>query len=313
MDLLDPKNDYVFKRLFADSPELLAELISAVRKDEPPLEVLEVLNPLILPEDLDGKPIELDVLARDETGRLFNVEVQVLRHPRWSARSTFYLSRMLSTQLDAGQHYVTLKPVVGVHLLDFDLVEGHPSALWQFEMRDRHDPSVRLGDELTLFVVELAKADRWLRKRDDEGDRDGDSANTGSMSPAGSDPDAHTAAALQAWIKFFKHWKESQAMSDLAYPPVQQAMKRLQELSRNEEDRYRALAREKALYDELYLLNDAREEGRKATLLRQLTRRFGPVPDWAAQRIQQATPTQLDAWLETILDAPTLEAVFGAH
>ena len=221
MDLLDPKNDYVFKRLFADSPELLAELISAVRKDEPPLEVLEVLNPLILPEDLDGKPIELDVLARDETGRLFNVEVQVLRHPRWSARSTFYLSRMLSTQLDAGQHYVTLKPVVGVHLLDFDLVEGHTSALWQFEMRDRHDPSVRLGDELTLFVVELAKADRWLRKRDDEGDRDGDSANTGSMSPAGSDPDTRTAAALQAWIKFFKHWKEAQAMSGLSYPPVQ--------------------------------------------------------------------------------------------
>lgn len=300
MELLDPKNDYVFKRLFADSPELLAELISAVRKDELSLEVLEVLNPLILPEDLDGKPIELDVLARDETGRLFNVEVQVLRHPRWSARSTFYLSRMLSTQLDAGQHYVTLKPVVGVHLLDFDLVEGHPSALWQFEMRDRHDPSVRLGDELTLFVVELAKADRWLRKRDD-------------------------AAALQAWIKFFKHWKESQAMSDLAYPPVQQAMRRLQELSRNEEDRYRALAREKALYDELYLLNDAREEGREEgrqegreegllvarnTLIRLATRRFGPVPEWAAQRMQQATPIQLDAWLETILDAPTLEAVF---
>ena len=293
MELLDPKNDYVFKRLFADCPELLAELISAVRKDEPPLEVLEVLNPLILPEDLDGKPIELDVLARDETGRLFNVEVQVLRHPRWSARSTFYLSRMLSTQLDAGQHYVTLKPVVGVHLLDFDLIESHPSALWQFEMRDRHDPSVRLGDELTLFVVELAKADCLLRKRDD-------------------------AAALQAWIKFFKHWKEAQAMSDLSYPPVQQAMKRLQDLSRNEQDRYRALAREKALYDELYLLNDAREEGREEgllvarnTLIRLATRRFGPVPEWAAQRIQQATPTQLDAWLETILDAPTLEAVFN--
>jgi hypothetical protein len=165
-------------------------------------------------------------------------------------------------------------------------------------------------------------------------DRDGDSANTRSMSPAGSDPDTHTAAALKAWIKFFKHWKEAQAMSDLSYPPVQQAMKRLQELSRNEQDRYRALAREKALYDELYLLNDAREEGRqegrregreegrqeareeareearKATLARLLTRRFAPVPEWAAQRIQQATPTQLDAWLDGILDAPTLEALF---
>jgi flagellar biosynthesis/type III secretory pathway protein FliH len=123
---------------------------------------------------------------------------------------------------------------------------------------------------------------------------------------------------------------EAQAMSDLTYPPVQQALKRLHDLSRNEQDRYRALARDKARYDELFLLNDAREEGRqegrregreearqeareearKATLSRLLTRRFGPVPDWAAQRIQQATPTQLDAWVETILDAPTLEAVF---
>ena len=49
-------------------------------------------------------------------------------------------------------------------------------------------------------------------------------------------------------------------MSDLSYPPVQQAMKKLQDLSRNEQDRYRALARDKALYDELSLLNDAREE-----------------------------------------------------
>ena len=164
MDLLDPKNDYVFKRLFADSPELLAALISAVRHDEPPVEVLQVLNPQILPQDLTGKAIELDVLARDARGRLFNVEVQVQRFPRWSARSAFYLSRLLASQIDAGQAYLELKPVVGVHLLDFELFEDHPSALWHFEMRDRHDPSVRLGDELSLHVVELRKADRLMRR-----------------------------------------------------------------------------------------------------------------------------------------------------
>ena len=141
MDLLDPKNDDVFKRLFADSPDLLAALISAVRYDEPPVEVLQVLNPHILPEDITGTAIELDVLARDSRGRLFNVEVQVQRFPRWSARSAFYLSRLLGSQIDAGQAYVNLKPVVGVHLLDFELFEGHRSALWHFEMRDRHDPS----------------------------------------------------------------------------------------------------------------------------------------------------------------------------
>jgi flagellar biosynthesis/type III secretory pathway protein FliH len=106
---------------------------------------------------------------------------------------------------------------------------------------------------------------------------------------------------------------------------VQQAMKKLQDLSRSEEDRYRALARDKALYDELSLLNDAREEGReqgreegreegrKATLTRLLTRRFGPLSEEAQQRLQGATLVQLDLWFDRAIDAPTLEAVFGNH
>lgn len=39
-DLLNPCNDYVFQRLFAASPTLLADLINAVRNDEPPIEVV---------------------------------------------------------------------------------------------------------------------------------------------------------------------------------------------------------------------------------------------------------------------------------
>jgi flagellar biosynthesis/type III secretory pathway protein FliH len=129
-------------------------------------------------------------------------------------------------------------------------------------------------------------------------------------------------------------------MSDLAYPPVQQALKKLQDLSRNEEDRYRAIARERALYNELTLLRDAREEGREeglqegrqegleegrqegrqegltlaktATLTRLLTRRFGEPPEWASKRVQEASGEQIDAWLDRILDAPTLQAVFDA-
>jgi len=46
-DLLDPKLDLVFKRLFAESPDLLADLINAVRSDEPPVVGLEIRNPQI--------------------------------------------------------------------------------------------------------------------------------------------------------------------------------------------------------------------------------------------------------------------------
>ena len=308
MELLDPKNDYVFKRLFAESPDLLAELISAVRRDEPPVQVVEVMNPVILPEDLSGKSIELDVLARDAAGRLFNIEVQVQRFPKWSARSAFYLSRMLTSQIGAGEPYVALKPVVGVHLLDFNLFDAHPCAVWQFEMRDRQHPSVRLGDELTLHVVELPKADRQWRMRDDPEQDVG--LDIGLPTP------------LQAWIAFLKHWKETEAMSDIAYPPVQQALNKLERISSSEQDRFRALARERALYNELTLLTDAREEGReegqreglnlaRAMLSHLLVRRFGPLPEWVDRQVQDASLDQLMATHERALDAPSLEAVFS--
>jgi len=40
--LLDLKNDFVFKKLFAEAPTPLAALINAVRCDDPPIEVVEV-------------------------------------------------------------------------------------------------------------------------------------------------------------------------------------------------------------------------------------------------------------------------------
>jgi predicted transposase/invertase (TIGR01784 family) len=105
MQLLDPKNDFVFKRLFADAPELLAALINAVRSTEPPVEVVEVLNPRIEPEELTGKFIVLDVLAQDAQGRRYNIEMQVRRYSAWSARSAYYLARTLTQQLNGGDDY----------------------------------------------------------------------------------------------------------------------------------------------------------------------------------------------------------------
>jgi hypothetical protein len=54
-------------------------------------------------------------------------------------------------------------------------------------------------------------------------------------------------------------------------------------------------------------------EGKLETLTRQLTRRFGPLPEWAAHRLSAGTGEQLDLWSESVLDAATLAEVFGGH
>jgi predicted transposase/invertase (TIGR01784 family) len=290
--LLDPKNDYVFKKLFAEAPALLTELINDVRSEEPPIEVVEVTNPRIEPEELNGKFIVLDILAKDQQGHRYNIEMQVRRFDAWSARSTYYLARTLSNQIVSGQDYLALKPVIGIHLLDFDLFNepGQANqAEWCFELRDRKNPQTKLGDELQLHIIELSKADRL----------------------------GLTHGHLAHWIALFKHWQEESTMQTIDYPPVQQTLDRLKGLSADTETRRMAWVRERALLDEATALHEAaargeaRGEAKALTLL--LTQRFGPFTPETSQRLQTATVEQLERWLGRVLEAPNLDAVFSEH
>ena len=163
--------------------------------------------------------------------------MQVRRFDLWSARSVYYLASTLAKQLSHGQDYHLIKPVIGIHLLDFDLFTAPAQmqqAHWCFELRDRWQPATRLGAELELNIIELAKADR--------------------LHAAG-------AQGLNAWVTFFEHWKEDSTMGQLTYPPVQQALEVLKDLSADDETQRKAFVRERALRDEISQLASARMEG----------------------------------------------------
>ena len=58
---------------------------------------------------------------------------------------------------------------------------------------------------------------------------------------------------------------------------------------------------------------EGRTEGRAETLLRLLTRRFGPLPPTIEPRLRAATNADLDRWTDRILDCPTLDAIFAVE
>ncbi|NBU00450.1 MAG: Rpn family recombination-promoting nuclease/putative transposase, partial [Betaproteobacteria bacterium] len=219
--LLDPKNDYVFKRLFTQAPDLLVSLINAIRDREPPIASLEILNPSIDPQTLSGKHIVLDVLAVDVEGRRFNVEMQVQRHRAWGSRSLYYLAKLLSGQLKSGEGYESLRPVVGIHIMDFDyfneqeVIHGaeQPNGsdplvtdqyVWCFALRDRDQPQITMGEELQLYFLELPKAlrvlsgpsrENTLRASPDVRGGDAGSGDPGLVS-------TNFASALAFWVNF---------------------------------------------------------------------------------------------------------------
>jgi hypothetical protein len=54
-------------------------------------------------------------------------------------------------------------------------------------------------------------------------------------------------------------------------------------------------------------IEKGRQEGEVLMLTRLLTRRFGPLPDWATARLAQARPEELEQWVDRVLDAQRLE------
>ena len=234
--LLDPCNDFVFKTLFVQKPNLLLDLVNAVRSHMPPIEDIEILNPAIPPEAIEGKAIVLDLLARDRIGQRFNVEMQVRRQPALPKRSVFYLGRVLSGLLEVGEQYASLAPVIGIHLLDFVYFRDRPGkACWRYVLRDDEHGSALPDSPLELNLVELPKADRL-----GENDRND---------------------SLSAWVTFFKHAQEPDIMSQIDHPPVREAMDTLRGISDDEQNQLHALARKRALMDQAALVDEARNEG----------------------------------------------------
>jgi len=52
-------------------------------------------------------------------------------------------------------------------------------------------------------------------------------------------------------------------------------------------------------------------EGEAKLPRRQLTRRFGPLPSWAEERLGQASETAREEWADRVLECRSLKEVFG--
>lgn len=96
---IDPKVDYAFKKLLGseDSADLLLSFLNAVLdpREHRRLEHVEILNPFQPQEtDLDKFSV-LDVKARDESGRLFNIEMQMLNSRLFDESDSLLLGQVV--------------------------------------------------------------------------------------------------------------------------------------------------------------------------------------------------------------------------
>ena|GEM_PF-3338090 len=83
MELLDPRNDFIFKRIFGSESNkdvLLAFLNSTfLEAGEPPLTEIILMNPYTDKDTPHDKQSILDIKAKTAEGKLINIEMQLVR------------------------------------------------------------------------------------------------------------------------------------------------------------------------------------------------------------------------------------------
>jgi predicted transposase/invertase (TIGR01784 family) len=172
MRYLDPKHDLVFKKVFGHA-HLLQSFLNALLPLSSPIESLEYLPAELVPEIPVLKHSIVDVRCRDQNGRQFIVEMQMLWTDSFKSRVLFNASKAYVRQIDKTEDYGSLEPVFSLNLVNQSFEKDTAEFYHHYAIVHLEDSGKRLKG-LEFVFVELPKfqpekildkpmADLWLR------------------------------------------------------------------------------------------------------------------------------------------------------
>jgi predicted transposase/invertase (TIGR01784 family) len=128
---LDPKNDYLFKRLFGTekNKDILIYFINSVLHLSGEEAVCDVtyLQTDQNPEYAYKKQSMVDVLCRDQKGTQFIIEMQVAKFAGFEERAQYYAAKAYINQMNEGEKYQDLKEVIFIAITDYVMFPNKPT------------------------------------------------------------------------------------------------------------------------------------------------------------------------------------------
>lgn len=220
---IDPKVDCVFKALLGseENRNLLIHFLNAILANElvVPITGVEILNPYNDKEFISDKLSIVDVKARDEQQRLYQIEIQLVTHAYLPERIVYNWADIYSQQLHSGDKYEELQPTYAIWLLAENLLKNDSDYLHCYKLRDEKNRI--LTEQGGIWLLELAKFSANAINSED-----------------------------QRWLKFFKDGEE---LDDTALPDwmstneMRQAMTTLSVFSEKERAYFQYQARQEYL------------------------------------------------------------------
>ena len=227
--LLNPKIDYVFKRIFghAGNEDITKSLLSSIIKDEIS-DITVDCNTITEKDLLDDKVGILDIKAKLNNNINCNIEMQVVDKKNIEKRLMFYWSKIYTMSIKSGDNYNQLEKGIVILFTDFNLenLRGINQFITKWNLREEENPKIILTDVLEIYIIELSKGEELLKNMSKK-EQSKNSFNT--------------------WLQFINN---PEAIVDMENKEVKKAKEVLEEISQNEHERYRAELRQKYIMDQ---------------------------------------------------------------
>lgn len=249
--LLDVTNDYIFKRTFGytESQEVTKILLRDVLQDN--INSIELNNQTVTEKELmDDKVGIMDIKAVLDGDTQCEIEMQIVNQHNIEKRILFYWAKMYTQTIKEGNQYNDLKKSICVLIANFELdgLKEIKKYITKWNIREEEYKSVILTDVLEIVIIELPKYVKYAKKEKREN--------------------------LNLWLEFFKNPEviimanESEEKNIIeTKDAIKKAQENLENISKDEHERYLAELREKYIRDQVavqeYGYIKGKEEGKE--------------------------------------------------
>ncbi len=233
--LMKPKVDYAFKEIMMDEKARIGFLSAMLKLNPEEIKETQVLNTNLRKQSEKEKLGILDVRILMNNNTEIDIEIQLAAMNIWADRALFYLAKMYTEQISAGEDYTMFKKCVSISVLDFKLFEHEPEFYSCFHIRE-DSRNFLYTDKMEFHVLELPKLPKELNE---------DSSD------------------IELWGRFISaERKEDFDMLAEKNMYIGSAYQHLQVISQDEEKRLEYEARAKAIRDYNQVMLEAEQRGR---------------------------------------------------
>lgn len=230
-------NDLMFHIVFESTPDGLKKLLcSLLQMKESDIKDIKINNPILLGEQISDKKFILDISLLLNNEKIIHLELQVLSQDYWTDRSLCYLCENFK-QLNAGEDYDLVKPLIQIDILDFELYDDSKEFYSVYHLAN--DKTHRIySDKLALHVLELNKEDYATMEDESNG--------------------------LVYWARLFKSatWEELKKLA-AEYDSLQSTIEAIYRVNADEQALAAIIDRERFLRDQRTQQNRAKRQEEK--------------------------------------------------